>query len=203
MLALVALLFGTGMSESYQREIPRRQNKRRGLPPPEQTRALSGVTIGEMARTTVINPIIGFFIDPIFFMCSVYLAFNFGVVFQFFITVPIVLNTVYNFDLQSIGLAFISAIVGTLLAAVMSIAIEQFFYRRSFRTGAQGQTPIELRLIPAMYGGPLILASLFWIGWTAKPTENWAVPVVGTGVYVWGNASVLVSFHHSIAHRHS
>jgi MFS transporter, DHA1 family, multidrug resistance protein len=193
MIALASLLFGTGMPESYQREIPRRRNKRRGLPPPEQPAALSGVTLGEMARTTVINPVIGFFTDPIFFMCSVYLAFNFGVVFQWFIIVPIVLTTTYGFSLGSDGLAFISAIIGVLLAAIISIAIEQIFYRRSLKTEAKGQTSIELRLIPAMYGGFLILASLFWVGWTAKPSVHWAVPVVGTGVYVWGNASVLVS----------
>jgi MFS transporter, DHA1 family, multidrug resistance protein len=181
MIALAALLFGLGMPESYQREIPRRRNKRRGLPAPDQPAALSGVTL------------VGFFTDPIFFMCTVYLAFNFGLVFQWFIIVPIVLTTTYGFSLGSDGLAFISAIVGVLLAAGISIAIEQVIYRRSLKTHAQGQTSIELRLIPAMYGGFLILASLFWIGWTATPDFHWAVPVCGTGVYVWGNASVLVS----------
>ncbi|KAF2097771.1 MFS general substrate transporter [Rhizodiscina lignyota] len=193
MVALASLLFGTNMSESYQREIPRRRNRTRGLPPPEQPAALSGVTLAEMARTTIINPAIQLFTEPVVIMFTIYVVFLFGTVFQFFITVPIVLSTVYNFTLGSVGLAFISAIIGSLLAAGCSIAVEQIFYRRSLKTNANGMTPIELRLIPAMYGGFLMLASFFWIGWTAKPSVNWAVPVVGTGVFVWGNLSVLIS----------
>lgn len=202
MIALASLLFGTGMSESYQREIPRRRAKTRGLPPPEEMRALSGVTFGEMFKVTVIYPLLQIFTEPLVIMFTIYVMFVFGTVFQFFITVPVVLSTVYNFTLGSVGLAFISAIIGTLLAAGCSIIIEQIIYRRSLRTNANGVTSIELRLIPAMYGGPLMFASFFWIGWTAKPTVNWAVPVVGTGFFVWGNASVLVCEFIRVLRKH-
>ena len=47
-----------------------------------------------------------------------------------------------------------------------------------------------------------MLTSFFWIGWTAKPTVNWAVPVVGTGVFVWGNLSVLVRGSLRLLHTH-
>lgn len=200
MIILLALISTIGMPETFQREIPRRINKRRGLPPPVQPPAGSGVTFGEMARITVINPVIGFFTDPVIFMTALYLGFNFAVVFQWFITVPVVLtgpsDTIppmgFGLSLGSAGIAFTSAIIGTVVAAVIGIAIEQFFYRRSLKSNKAGSTRIELRLIPAMYGGFLIMGSLFWIAWTASPAFNVLVPVAGTGVYVWGNVAVVV-----------
>lgn len=53
---------------------------------------------------------------------------------------------------------------------------------------------IEYRLFPAMFGVFLIPASLFWIGWTAKPDVHFLVPIFGTAVYVWGSAMVLISY---------
>ena len=44
-----------------------------------------------------------------------------------------------------------------------------------------------------MIGGSGVLASLFWIGWTADPKFNSLSPIFGTLLYVWGNMSVLIS----------
>jgi hypothetical protein len=41
------------------------------------------------------------------------------------VTVPTVLASVYGFDLKHVSLAFTTAIVGAVLAAVCNIAIEQ------------------------------------------------------------------------------
>lgn len=53
--------------------------------------------------------------------------------------------------------------------------------------------PIEYRLIPAMVGSLGMVGSLFWIGFTAKPSIHYAVPIVGTGVYVWSSMSILTA----------
>jgi len=193
MVALAALLLGIGMSETYQREIPRRRAKRLGLAPHEESPAESGVTVAQMVRITVFTPLRMLVSEPIVILCSLYLGFNFAVIFQWFITVPVVLHGVYGFTVQQAGLAFIGAIVGSVIAAAMSVVVEQILHRRFRKRNQGGMMEIEYRLIPAMIGGFGITASLFWIGWTAKPSITWRSPVLGTMVYVWGNLSVLVS----------
>ena len=191
--AVAAFLFAVGMPETYGREIPRRRNRYRGLAPLNQPPAESGVTIAQMFRITVLTPLRMLVTEPIVILCSFYLGLNFAVVFQWFITVPVVLSSVYKFTPQNIGLAFTTAIAGASLAAITSIVIELGFYRKFVMAEGKPMPRIEYRLIPAMIGGFLQVASLFWIGWTASPNFHWASPVLGTMVYVWGNVLVLVS----------
>ncbi|OCL13664.1 MFS general substrate transporter [Glonium stellatum] len=193
MITLVVFMFGVGISESYGREIPRRRNRRRGLAPPHQPPAESGVTLRQMARITILNPLNMMFTEPVVILITLYLGFNFAVVFQWFITVPVVLESVYGFTRQQAGLAFIAAVVGSVLAAITTILIEQLIYRRTPKD-RRATLAIEYRLIPAMFGGIFITTSLFWVGWTAKPTVRWPSPVLGTMLYVWGSLSLVISF---------
>lgn len=207
------LLFGIGMSETYQREIPRRRARRAGKTI-NQEPAQSGVTLSQMFRVTVLDPIRMIFTEPIIALISAMLIFNFAVVFQWFITVPAVLSTVYGFGLERIGLAFITAIVGAVLAAACNITIEQISTGMLMkkRETAMSQA-LEYRLVPAMIGQFLVTISLFWIGklssldtepreafkltisigWTATPQTSFLIPVIGTAVYVWGNAMIIFS----------
>ena len=196
MLTLAAYLFGVGVPETYPREILRKRARRNGVHH-NLAPALSGVTVGDMLRVTVVDPLVQLVSEPIVTLLSFYLCFNFGILFSWFIAVPAVLHLAYDFDVQQAGLAFISAIVGSLLAALTSIIIEQITIARVGKSSpdglVKGLVDIEYRLIPAMFGGIGMTASLFWIGWTADPTINWASPVIGTGVYVWGSMSMLIS----------
>jgi MFS family permease len=175
MIIAAVLLFGIGMSETYQREIPRRRARRAGRKI-QQEPAQSGVTASQMARVTILDPVRMLFTDPIVGLISVVLIFNFAIVFQWFATVPAVLASVYGFDLEHIGLAFTTAIVGAILAAACNIAIEQISTGRLMKqhriTMAQS---LEYRLVPAMIGQFLVTGSLFWIG---EHATSWDFPAV-------------------------
>ena len=169
-------LFGLGISETYQREIPRRRAKRLGIPL-NQGPALSGTTIEEMFRITVIDPIRMFVTDPIVTLSTVYLLFNFAVVFQWFISVPAALGGMpYDFSLKQIGLAFTTALAGAALAAVMTIMIEQIgsgmFMKMLGRKDTLHHQSIEYRLVPAMIGQFIATGSLFWIGKCIDKSED-------------------------------
>lgn len=192
MVDAAILLFASGMPETYQREIPRREARRRGEKL-EQPLAESGVTIGQMLKTTVFDPAAMLVSEPLVMLATVHLLWNWAALFQWFITVPTVLNMVYGWSLQRAGVAFSSAIAGSVLAVVTSVAIEQFLYRRHKRSGSTESFAIELRLIPALIGAPLMPASLFWIGWTAEPQTSPYVPIVGTAVYVYGSLLCVIS----------
>ena len=164
MVIAAALLFAVGIPETYQREIPRRRARLTGKPL-HQEPAQSGVTISQMFRVTVLNPIRMVFTEPIVALTSAMLIFNFSVVFQWFITVPVVLSSVYGFNLERTGLAFTTAIVGAVLAAICNITIEQISTGMLMRNrGMTMAQYLEYRLVPAMIGQFLVTAALFWIG---------------------------------------
>ena len=193
MIALPIYLFGIGMPETYGRAIVVRRAKRQSLPPPRLMEPGSGATISQMARVTLITPAIMLVSEPLLILASLYLGFNFAVIFQWFIAVPAVLNLVYGFTVQQAGLAFIAAVVGAILATISSTIIDRLSFPRLLRKSRDGLVDVEYRMYSAMIGGPFITASLFWIGWTADPKISWASPVVGTMLYVWGSMMVLVS----------
>lgn len=188
---LTALLFGIGMPETYARQIVRTRSKRAGRPH-NLPKAESGVTFAEMAKVTMMDPLIMLVSEPIVIMSSLLLGANFGFLFQWFISVPAALSLTYGFTVQRVGLAFTSAIIGTVLAFIMSLVLELIFKPRGAHTKTGTIPNIEHRLYPAMVGAPLMMAALFWVGNTATQTINYIVPIVGTAVYVWGSMSVLV-----------
>lgn len=190
------------MPETYNRSLLRRRAARLGLAPPKLLSAQSGVTLNDMSRVTFFTPLKMLFTEPIVALLSVYMAFNFAVLFQWFIAVPAVLHLVYNFTVQQAGLAFIAAILGSFLAAVTSVLLDKLTYSRMSKKHHDGMIPIEYRLFPAMIGGFLMTASLFWIGWTAKPEISFASPIVGTVFYVWGSMLTLVSRDEGVSARY-
>ncbi|KAI9850243.1 MAG: hypothetical protein M1838_005969 [Thelocarpon superellum] len=191
MISVAAYLLGIGQSETYGRQILARRARRHG----QQARlapAQSGVTLGQMLHTTLLTPLRMIVTEPIVIGTALYLGFNFAVIFSF-ISIPVVLTATYGFTLQHVGLAFIAATVGALLAAGMSITMDRLTHPHLMIRNHNGKVPIEYRLYPAMVGGFLITASLFWIAWTADPKIPSPSPILGTLLYVWGNMSVLIS----------
>ena len=163
----VVTLFGIGMSESYQREIPRRRAKRQGRTF-QQDPPLSGSTIGQIARITVLDPIVGFFTDPVFMMTTFILVFNFAVVMQFIITVPVALGSPppagAGFSITQVGLAFTTVFAGAGLAGLIVIMMDQVVTGMLSKQSVPSFATIEYRIIPSMIGTLLVTASLFWIG---------------------------------------
>ncbi|KAL8709662.1 MAG: hypothetical protein Q9220_005602 [cf. Caloplaca sp. 1 TL-2023] len=192
MIALAAYLLGIGMPETYPREILRSRARRLGQNI-KLAKAESGVTLAEMAQTTLFTPLAMAVSEPVVIMITLYLSLNFAVLFQWFISVPAVLALTYNFTLHQAGLAFIAAIVGALTSTLTSSLIEAFTNRMSGCTSMATMAPLEHRLVPAIFGSLGMVASLFWIGFTAKPTVNHMVPIVGTGAYVWSSMSILTA----------
>ncbi|KAL8682972.1 MAG: hypothetical protein Q9224_000237 [Gallowayella concinna] len=190
MIAFAAYLFGIGVPETYPREILRSRARRLGHDI-QLAKAESGVTLSEMANTTLITPFKMAVSEPIVIMVTLYLALNFAVLFQWFIAVPAVLALTYNFSLDQVGLAFIAALAGALVSTMTSSLSEKMTSRRNRCPGMASMEPLEYRLIPAIFGSVGMVGSLFWVGFTAKPSINCTVPIIGTGVYVWASMSIL------------
>ncbi|KAI9730767.1 MAG: hypothetical protein M1835_003552, partial [Candelina submexicana] len=192
MMALAAYLLSMGLPETYPREVMRRRARRSNIHL-ELPQAPSGVTFKDRAIVTILHPLRMLIAEPAVIMISFYLGFNFAVIFQWFIAVPVVLKLTYNYDVKQAGLAFTAAIGGALFAAASSIAIERLTVPKLTKRSMNDMVAVETRLFPAMMGSFLITASLFWIAWTASPRFASASPILGTWMYVWGNLMVLIS----------
>lgn len=186
------------MKETYKKTLLQRRAKRHGIALPktgpqgvEALKFLLTVTLLRPLRMLVVEPIVAFF--------SLYVAFNFGVVFGFFEAFPIVFEGVYHFDSGQAGLPFLSLGLGACLGVITFVVVDrltyQKHYRASLRDGHEGAVLPEHRLYPAMMGSIALPISLFWFAWTAK--IHWASPTCAAIPFGWGNFLVFVS-HESL-----
>lgn len=154
--------------------------------------AQSGVTLQDMSIVTFVVPLKMLVSEPIVICLSLEVGFIFAVTFQWFIAIPAVLETTYNFTVQQVGIAFSAAILGASLSTAMSTIID-ISVPHWCTKNRDGTIPEEYRMLPAMIGGPLVMTSLFWIAWTASPSIHYLSPIFGTAVYIWGAQSIIVS----------
>ena len=209
-LSGAASLIALGISETYQREIPRRRAKRTGQTL-HQEPALSGVTLSQMAKVTVLDPMIQVVSDPVTIMATLFLVFYFAVTLQFFFTVPVALGAAPpmgpGYSITQVGLAFTTALAGAAIGAAVIIFTEHVFALRIMRQNKDWMS-IEYRLLPEFLGCILVTAALFWIGKSlfsplahlihladlslpgstvANPSFSPLVPICGTAVFVIGS----------------
>ena len=187
------------MPDTYPREIQRRRAKRTGTPL-RLMPAQSGTTLADMVTVTFLTPIKLLVTEPIVIALSLYVGFIFGVTFQFFVSIPAVLELTYGFTVQQVGIAFSAAILGSILSTTMSMAID-FSVPHWCTKNHDGTVPEEYRMLPAMVGGLMVTTSLFWIAWTAKPSIHFLSPIFGTTLYIWGAMSIIVCLHLSSAQK--
>jgi hypothetical protein len=105
----------------------------------------------------VTEPIVGFF--------SLYVAFNFAVLFCFFTAFPYVFESMYGFSTEQTGLVFLAIGVGCVLAVPTTILCDIYLYQPRFRAskaaGKGGVVAPEYRLYPAMMGSVGLPLGLF------------------------------------------
>lgn len=157
--------------------------------------------------------------EPIVVFFSLYVSVDFGILFTFFASFPLVYSRVYGFNSGQVGLTFLPIMVGCGLASLTCVLCDKLLYQKellrittSIDSGSNShdeetasvQTPQALppikvfvepehRLYAAMIGGIGLPVGLFWFAWTARSDIHWASPVVSTIVFAWGNLCVFVS----------
>jgi hypothetical protein len=182
--------------ETYKKTLIQRRNKKLGLPPPPTPFASSAAKIKFLLTVTLTRPVRMLFTEPIVGFLSLYVAFNFSVLFSFFAAFPYVFESVYGFDTEQSGLVFLAIGVGCLLAVPTVLICDRLLYqpqvRISHKEGRNGVVPPEYRLYPAMMGSFGLPIGLFWFAWTARNGVSWASPVVSAVPFAWGNLSIFI-----------
>ncbi|KEQ97659.1 hypothetical protein AUEXF2481DRAFT_540036 [Aureobasidium subglaciale EXF-2481] len=128
--------------------------------------------------TSTKRPVELFATEAIVFFSSLYCALVFAILFVFFAAYPYIFRTVYGMDHKTSGLAFIPIGVGTIVTMPLCMAYDRF-REKQMQKGKRWATKEEYRRLPlACVGGALLVASLFWLGWTSKSSFHWIVPMM-------------------------
>ncbi|KAH8898015.1 MFS general substrate transporter [Thozetella sp. PMI_491] len=146
------------------------------------------------ALILLLRPFQFLFLEPMCICLSIYSAVLLGILYLFFAALPEVFRTNHHMNLWQSGLAFSGIVSGMIAAVLTSPGWERL--RRYLRD----------RFPPAMLGGVLIPAGLFWVGWTTEPTIFWLVPIIGSSLFGCGVILVfngVFTFHVEAYNEHA
>ena len=190
-------LYSLFMKETYKKIILQKRAKKLGLPPSPKAGPQGLAAIKFLLTVTLIRPLNMLFTEPIVFLMSIYVAFNFSVLFAFFDSFPIVFIGVYGMNLGESGLTFLGIGFGCVLGVITAIVVDRkkFHpeYYKSLREGRGGIVAPEHRLYVAMMGSFGMPIGLFWFAWTAKKDIHWISPVLATVPFAWGNLCIFTA----------
>ena len=183
--------------ETYKKIILQSRAKKLGLAPPPRTGPTGPAAVKFLLTVTLVRPLHMIFTEPIVGFFSLYIGFNFSVLFGFFDAFPIVFEGLYRFDRGQSGLTWLAVLIGCVLAVMTVIIIDRLTFRKeyekSIRDGRGGVVAPEHRLYGAMIGSLGLPIGLFWFGWTARTDVHWISPVIAAIPFAWGNLCVFVS----------
>ena len=185
-----------GMKETYKKMILQKRAKKLKVPAPPEG-PTGGAAIKNLITVTLVRPAKMLVVEPIVFFFSLYVAFNFSVLFGFFDSFPIVFGEIYHFNTGLTGLTFLGIGLGCVLGALTTLIVNKRWYNplyvKSLSEGKTGFVTPEHRLYSAMMGSFGIPVGLFWFAWTARADVHWISPVLATIPFAWGNLSVFTA----------
>lgn len=115
---------------------------------------------------------------------STYTSLLQAVLYMCFSAFPLVFGNNHGFNLWQIGLTFLGLAVGNVIACLCNPLWHKQWMgsiaKEKAKHGAEYKTQPELRLPPAIVGGPMLTAALFWFAWTTYPSVHWIVPIIAT-----------------------
>ncbi|PWN54055.1 MFS general substrate transporter, partial [Violaceomyces palustris] len=115
--------------------------------------------------------------DRVVLAISIYTSLLYATIFGFFIIIPYTFATIRAFQPESVGLIYISLLIGFSLAALNYLGAQEQFNRRTREKLASATIPPETNMIHAIYGCSLAPIGLFIFAWTAPyPRESWRGP---------------------------
>ncbi|KAK6386925.1 hypothetical protein LTS17_000189 [Exophiala oligosperma] len=123
-------------------------------------------------------------LDPAVLFTTIYTALIYGIYYSFFEAFPLVYGDEYGFNLGQIGLAFLSVLVGLVLA--MMLYCSYFYFYADAKMASMQVVPPEARLWPGLVATFFIPAGLIIFAWTARSSVHWIVSLIGVGLSMMG-----------------
>lgn len=141
-------------------------------------------SILSVMRHHMYTPLVLLVNEPMLLLLCFYTGFLLLVIYLFFVAFPLVFRTVYNMQLQFVGLTFLGVTVAMLIAAGLYPIVSS---KHRQMVAANGGVPKpEFRLPQMIFGSVFCPIGLFIFAWTAYPDVHWIGPVIGGGVFGFG-----------------
>ncbi len=189
-------LYCLGMKETYKKIILQNRAKRLSIPPPAKTGPSGLAQLKFLLTVTLLRPVAMIFTEPIVFFMSLYVSFNFLVLYGFFAAFPIVFEGVYHFDTGFSGITFVGIGFGSCIGFVTAVIVDRVWYHKEYKKshdeGRGGVVAPEHRLYAAMMGSFALPIGLFWFAWTARADVHWISPILASVVFAWGNVCIFI-----------
>lgn len=120
---------------------------------------ITPVRLGAMVKMAIMRPTKMLLTEVIVSSLAVYTAFAYAMIFSYFASSSYVLQRYYRFNLQEVGLSFISVIIGYILATFVYAFLDAKFRIPAVHAGTS--VP-EQRLYAALVGSVVLPIGLFW-----------------------------------------
>lgn len=125
--------------------------------------------------------------QPIIQILALYQAYNYGLLYLFISTIPMLFRDRYHESLGIAGLNYIALALGSLIAAQICAPMNDKLYR-VFKSHYEMQEGVPEYRIPLMVLGAVITPiGMFLYGWSAQYTIFWLVPDIGIALYALGS----------------
>ncbi|KAL1968914.1 hypothetical protein VTN77DRAFT_1275 [Rasamsonia byssochlamydoides] len=133
--------------------------------------------------------------EVIIMLFALYLTVIYIVLFTFLTGYTYIYTDTYQLSQGKTGLCFLGIAVGIVLSAGLIPVNTRLRQRDIARAQAQGHDRVapESRLYWAMFGAPAIPISLFWMGWTARPSISLWSPLLASVLFGFGIICVFMS----------
>ncbi|KXN82226.1 hypothetical protein AN958_02917 [Leucoagaricus sp. SymC.cos] len=155
------------------------------------------------------RPVILLFRSLICFMLSLYMAFQYGILYLMFSTFAEFFSSTYGFSAGIGGLAYLGLGVGFIAATLFGgkFADQIYAYVHTFsllmvqnvnfaftqlsaKNGGVGKP--EMRIPALSFGSLFIPIGLFWYGWSAQAKLHWIMPIIGSAIFGFGVMSTFL-----------
>ncbi|KAF7864362.1 hypothetical protein EAF04_006496 [Stromatinia cepivora] len=132
----------------------------------------------QMITVTLTRPVRMLFFELIVLAACSYLALAYGIFYMYFEAFPIIFEGIYGESSGVSGLMFLPITGGAFLAIIVFLWWDTFF-RKAQAANKHWTQKEEFRRLPlALFGGPLYVISLLWLGWTSRASIPFYVPML-------------------------
>lgn len=132
----------------------------------------------QLAGVVLTRPIRMFITELIVMATCLYLALLYAIFYMSFQAFPLIFQNVYGLSPGVTGLCFLPIGAGALLAVPIFFTYDRILARARARRAPWAEREEARRVPLAFFAGPTFVASLFWLGWSARPGVPFVVPML-------------------------
>lgn len=126
----------------------------------------------------LIRPTKLLFLSPLVSSMSLYIAYNYGLLYLLFTTIPDVYRNTYDWSTEMSGLIYISFGIGNIIGWGVITALSDKKVVQLTKANGNKFIP-EMRLTMCPWFACIAPITFFWYGWSAHYKTHWIVPALG------------------------